>query len=60
MKDYLVSCKYETYCQGWERSSGDFLVRAESFRDACVKIMDHMKNNQYMINPEGFENRTIE
>jgi len=60
MKDYLVSCKYETYCQGWERSSGEFLVRADDYRDACRKIVDYMTSNPNMQYPEFFENRTIE
>lgn len=35
MKDYLIECSYTYWCQGVEETRGQFLVRAESYQQAC-------------------------
>ena len=35
---YLIFCEYDEYCQGWEATSGYFLVYADSFEAACNKL----------------------
>lgn len=38
MKQYLIYCEYDYYCQGWEATRGYFLVYADSFEEAVSKL----------------------
>lgn len=51
---FLIHCKYEYYCQGWEETHGYFLVTAESFEKACRKLRKKLKNAY------GFENNNVD
>jgi len=55
MKAYLISCDYEYYCQGYEWTNGIVLVHADSFEQACQKIID----NKDYYHAENFKNLTI-
>ena len=56
MNSYLVSFKYDYYCQGTESTYISVFVRnAETFEDACEQIID----NHGWDNPREFENLTV-
>lgn len=54
MKQYLIRCVYDYYCQGYEETFGYFLVKASSFENACIKI------GNKVANAREFENCTID
>jgi hypothetical protein len=54
MKTYLIQCRYEYYCQGYEETFGYFLVYAKSFEEGCNKL------SKILQNAHNFENMTIE
>ena len=51
---WLISCYYEYYCQGWEETHGYFLVRADTFSAACEKLKKKLEN------ANRFANHTLE
>jgi hypothetical protein len=51
---FLIRCRYDTYCQGYEETSETFLVYSNSFEDACRKLTDALKD------AHSFENLTID
>lgn len=53
-KQYLISCYYEYFCQGWEETFGYFLVNADCWENACEKL------NKKLRNPRDFVNCNIE
>jgi hypothetical protein len=50
MKMYLILCYYDEYCQGWEETYGYFLVYAENFEEACIKLKLKLNNAHNFIN----------
>lgn len=54
MKTFLIQCRYEYYCQGYEDTYGYFLVYAKSYDEACAKLSKKLRNAR------SFENMTIE
>jgi len=57
MNIYLISFRYEYYCQGYEWTTETLLVKAVTFEDACRKIQ--ADNFEYR-NARSFVNKTIE
>ena len=56
MNSYLVSFKYDYYCQGTESTYVSVLVsEANSFEHACIRII----NNGTWDKPREFENLTV-
>ena len=53
VKQFLIHCTYEYYCQGYEDTQGYWLVTANSFEDACEILKTELRNARY------FENRTL-
>jgi len=58
-KQFLVFCEFDTFCQGWERDWGYFLVLASDFPFACTKLKEH-SIDKGENNPRGFRNHTVE
>jgi len=56
---YLIFCEWDYYCQGWDDTYGYFLVTADTFSQACAKVVKHLEE-QGMRNVRGFENRTVD
>ena len=54
MKQFLIYCQYDYYCQGTESTWGYFLVSSYSFEQACMKIVRDIPGAR------DFENKTIE
>ena len=50
---FLVLCRYEYYCQGYEEAWGYFLVEADTFDIACSKLKKQLQNAR------DFKNHTI-
>lgn len=50
---YLISCTHQTYCQGWENCTEDFLVYAESYERACTILEENLNH------VVGFRNKTL-
>jgi len=59
LRDWLIECDYDHWCQGWEKAHGLFLVRADSFEAACVKLEAGFRT-AVRENPRNFINCTIE
>ena len=55
VKQFLVYCEYEYYCQGMEKTWGYFLVTAPDFETACDKVYVKTKHSA-----RHFENMTID
>jgi hypothetical protein len=55
MKAWLIHCTYDYYCQGWEPTQEDFLVYADSYEEAVIKL----SRNASLHNVREFINRTI-
>jgi len=52
MKQFLISCYHEVYCQGMDRVHGTFLVQAITFHAACEVLKAELDN------AHQFDNRT--
>lgn len=53
MKDFLVQFDYDSYCQGYEKTTETLLVRnCTSFLHACDKIREKYYNARHFINKE--------
>ena len=55
MNGYLISFRYEEWCQGWDNTYGYVLVYAHTYEDAVRKL----KNTGRYHNPRSFKNHTI-
>jgi len=56
VESYLVSFRYDYYCQGTESTYTSVLVReACDFEEACYQI----KKSRQWDNPREFENLTV-
>lgn len=51
---FLVYCRYEEYCQGWEETYGYFLVTAESFEEAYRKLEKKLEM------AHGFQDKNVD
>jgi hypothetical protein len=54
MKYWLIKCRYEYWCQGYEWTTDTFLVKGKTFKAACEVLKVSKKN------AECFENMTID
>ena len=43
-RQFLISCDYEYYCQGFEETYGYFLVSASTFEEACKKLESNLSD----------------
>ena len=60
-RDFLISCNFEEYCQGWEETYGWFLVRAETYEQACFKLRTALgEGTTDTRNVHNFRNCTVE
>lgn len=56
MRTYLVKFDYDYYCQGYERGTETFLVYADTFEEACRRIL----NGGKFLNVRNFRNLTLD
>jgi len=48
---FLISCSHEVYCQGYEIATNQvYLVKADSFKEACEKIAKKFKEAGDFVN----------
>jgi len=59
MKQFLIWCRYEHWCQGWEKGEDYFLVAGKNFEHAKGKLQEWFKIQVGKRNPEHFENHTV-
>jgi hypothetical protein len=59
--NWLVVCRYDEYCQGWDATWGYFLVRnAPSYEAACNRVKIWFRTQRDMKNPHDFSNHTVD
>lgn len=60
LKQFLISCDYDYYCQGYEKTTGIFLSTGTDFDDACIKLRTWLQYTTGRgINARNFVSLTV-